>query len=56
MSGGTWNICVSRTIVGGQGGEPRKLTHESLIKSKCEVANKIPQELNVQINYFIACC
>ena len=56
MSGGTWDICVGRTMMGGQGSEPRKWIHESFIKSKCEVANKIPEELNVQINYFIDSC
>ena len=53
---GTWDIYVGHTMMGGQGGEPRKLIHKSFIKSKCEVANKISEELNVQINYFIDCC
>ena len=53
MSGDTWDICVSRTIVDGQGGEPRKLIPESFIKNKCEIANKILKKLNFQINYLL---
>ena len=56
MSGDTRDICVGYSMVGGKGSESRKLIHESFIKSKCKVANKIPEELNVQINYFIDCC
>ena len=55
MSGNTWYIYVGCTMVGGQGGEPRKLINESFIKIKCGVANKILEEFNVQTNCFLDC-